>query len=360
MRPGTQTASLNQGRRHEYIHRMRAGRAVQPHRPFPDNLNTISHIGKRSFPVSLNIDIALQTSSLRTYATSPTTQMAYPHPSGNSAYGNAGYPQPQAPPPNGYGYAPPPGPPPFGAPAFHNQPQAHAYTPPQMSSGQGHGQLVYLGVPVPVPPPGPPSAPPPGFPAAAVVESIRKATKGFGTDEKRLIEALAPLDAWQMNAVYHTFKGTTGKDLLDELESETSGWFEAALRAKVLGPVGYDVWLVNRAIKGVGTHEDILNEVLLLRTNAEIWALKNAYRAKYNRDMERAIQDDLSFKTKRLFTMALQANRIEDWTPVDPTVVQHDVKELKAAARGVGTDEIKVSRATHSVNADQSLLRAMS
>lgn len=165
----------------------------------------------------------------------------------------------------------------------------------------------------------------------------------MGTDEKRLIETLAPLDAWQMNAVFHTFKATTGKDLLSELESETSGWFEAILRAKVLGPVGYDVWLVHRACDGAGTHEDILNEVLLCRTNAEMWALKQAYRAMYGKDMERIVEGDLSLKTKRLFTMALQCQRTEDWAPVDQGLVQHDVKELKSAARGAGTDEIKVS-----------------
>lgn len=164
----------------------------------------------------------------------------------------------------------------------------------------------------------------------------------MGTDEKRLIETLAPLDAWQMNAVYHTFKASTGKDLLAELESETSGWFEAALRAKVLGPVGYDVWLVHRACNGAGTHEDLLNEVLLVRTNAEMWALKQAYRATYGKDMEKIVEGDLSLKTKRLFTMAMQAQRQEDWAPVDHGLVQHDVKELKSAARGAGTDEIKV------------------
>lgn len=175
------------------------------------------------------------------------------------------------------------------------------------------------------------------------VDRIRKATKGFGTDEKMLIDTLTPLDAWQMNAVYHMFKATTGNDLLSELESETSGWFEAALRAKVLGPVGYDVWLVHRACDGAGTHEDILNEVLLLRTNAEIWALKQAYRATYGKELEKIVEGDLSMKTKRLFTMALQGSRQDDWTPVDPGLVQRDVQDLKAAARGAGTDEIKVS-----------------
>ncbi len=94
-----------------------------------------------------------------------------------------------------------------------------------------------------------PAPPPPGYNPAQDVERIRKATKGFGTDEGALIATLAPLDAYQIDALRNTFKATVGKDLLQVLEKETSGWFEAALRAKVLGPVLYDCWLIKRACK---------------------------------------------------------------------------------------------------------------
>ena len=175
------------------------------------------------------------------------------------------------------------------------------------------------------------------------VEAIRKATKGFGTDEKLLIATLAPLDAFQVDAVSRQFRASTGKDLLQVIEKETSGSFEDALRAKVLGPVGFDVWLINRACKGAGTHEDVLNEVLLCRTNAEIWMLKQAYRATYNKDMVKVVEDELSMKTKRMFVMALEGARMDDGAPVNHQQVEQDARDLKAAARGAGTDEIKVS-----------------
>lgn len=166
--------------------------------------------------------------------------------------------------------------------------------------------------------------------------------KGFGTDEKAIIETLAPLDAFQIDSLGHAFKATVGKSLLASIEGETSGWFEGALRAKVLGPVGYDVWLVHRACNGAGTNEDILNEVLIGRSNSEMWALKQAFRATYHKDMEKVVEEDLSMKTKRMFVMVMQAARQEEWAPVDPGLVQQDVKDLKNAARGAGTDEIKI------------------
>ncbi|EPQ29823.1 uncharacterized protein PFL1_02496 [Pseudozyma flocculosa PF-1] len=312
--------------------------------------------------------------------------MSWPQPNYNQGYGApppphgggyGGYAPPPGPP--GGGYAPPPGPPgggypggPYGAPPgappahgygapppqpgygappphhghgghHHHQPSYHA--PPPMGAPYGApmgGGFFYLGVPVPPPPPHMPAAPPPGYNPTADVERIRKATKGFGTDEGALIATLAPMDAMQVDAVSRAFKATTGKDLLKVLEKETSGWFEAALRAKVLGPVGYDVWLIHRACDGAGTHEDILNEVLLCRTNAEMHVLKQAYQATYGKNMEKVVEDELSFKTKRMFTMAMQGVRQDDNAPVDPHMVEADIRDLHSAARGAGTDEIKI------------------
>jgi len=61
-----------------------------------------------------------------------------------------------------------------------------------------------------------------------------------------LIQTLVPLDAFQIDSLSHSFKATVGKDLLSLLEKETSGWFEAALRAKVseIAGDGGIIWLL--------------------------------------------------------------------------------------------------------------------
>ncbi|KAN0060017.1 hypothetical protein ACQY0O_007990 [Thecaphora frezii] len=290
------------------------------------------------------------------YGASPPPQGGYggyAPPSGPPP--GAGYGAPYgAPPPQQYGYGGAPG---YGAPAppaHHNhyghhghhghQPSTHHAPPPTGApyTAPAGGGFFYLGVPVPPPPPHMPAPPPAGYNPAADVERIRKATKGFGTDEGALIATLAPMDAMQVGAVSRAFKATTGKDLLQVLEKETSGWFEATLRAKVLGPVGYDIWLINRACDGAGTHEDLLNEVLLCRSNAEMYTLKQAYQATYGKNMEKVVEEELSLKTKRLFAMAMQCARQDDNAPVDPHQVEADIRDLHSAARGAGTDEIKI------------------
>ncbi|KIJ49217.1 hypothetical protein M422DRAFT_45131 [Sphaerobolus stellatus SS14] len=190
-----------------------------------------------------------------------------------------------------------------------------------------------------------------GFDASTVAQNIRKAMAGFGTDERALTKHIAPLDAFQVGAVKKAFETLTGKNLIREVESEVSGYYEWAVRAKLLGPVFFDCWvlnnififLINRATNGAGTDEQVLSEVLLDRTNDEIRTLKAAYQHLYGKNLEAIIRSELSGKTERLFTMALAGNREPDGY-VDPARVNDDVQKLYRAGVGkVGTDEITIS-----------------
>jgi annexin A7/11 len=56
-------------------------------------------------------------------------------------------------------------------------------------------------------------------------ERIRKATKGFGTDEKTIIDTLAPLDPFQVDVLARNYEQTTGRSLQKTLEKELSSWW---------------------------------------------------------------------------------------------------------------------------------------
>ena len=66
-----------------------------------------------------------------------------------------------------------------------------------------------------------------------------------------------------------------------------------------LGPLLGDLHLLHRACKGAGTHEDILNEILLGRTNEEIWLLKEGYQRMYHQDLVAVVRGELSMQTER-------------------------------------------------------------
>ncbi|CAD0112497.1 unnamed protein product [Aureobasidium uvarum] len=199
---------------------------------------------------------------------------------------------------------------------------------------------------------GPPAPPSPGYVPGQVApmdmsrqaDDLRKAMKGFGTDEKALIAILAPLDPLQAAGVRQAFNQRHRRDLLKDIESETSGYFRDGLMAIARGPLEQDVLNANKAIKGFGTKESILNDVLLGRSNADLNAIKAHYHHVYHKSLESDVKSDLSMKTERLFDMVLAARRNEESSPVIPQQIEADITELYRATEGskIGADQVSV------------------
>lgn len=172
---------------------------------------------------------------------------------------------------------------------------------------------------------------------------MRKAMKGFGTDEKALIRELADKDPYQIRAIDEAYSAIHRRNLVADLESETSSWFQEGLAQIARGPLMADVWLAHKAMKGLGTKEKLLNDVLLGRSNADVSRIKAAYEKAYKRGLDAAVQGDLSLKTKRQFELVLGGQRAEDSAPVSPPEVERDADALYTAMEAhLTTDEIRV------------------
>lgn len=167
--------------------------------------------------------------------------------------------------------------------------------------------------------------------------------KGFGTDEKALIRILSNKDPLQVDAIRIAFHRMHNRDLIKDIKSETSRYFEDGLVVLAQGPLLHDVHLLRSALSGPGTKEKVLNDVLLGRSNADMHAIKRKYMEVFQRRLEEDVRGDLSMKTERHFDMVMQATRAEDSAPVDPGATQRDVQTLYDATEGkIGADQIVV------------------
>ncbi len=183
--------------------------------------------------------------------------------------------------------------------------------------------------------------------------------KGFGTDERALIRILATKDALQATAMRDAYSRLLRRDLVLDIKSETSGWFEAGLVALARGPLLNDIHLLREAMSGAGTKEKALNDVLLGKSNADMNAIKSEYHRVFHRRLEDDVKGDLSLKTERHFMIVLSAQRAEDSAPIVKADIDRDVTELYNATEGkVGTDEIKVCSILSTRNDNQ--IRAIS
>ncbi|RYO90928.1 hypothetical protein DL764_008360 [Monosporascus ibericus] len=282
----------------------------------------------------------------------PPPQGQYPPPHSPYPPQQGGYTQSYGvPPPNqGYGAAPP-GPPPgqYGTPPpVYGAPQygAPQYSAPQYGTPQ-YGAPQY-GAPPSAGPPTPASlgyGPPQiiQWDARPDAQALRGAMKGFGTDEKTLIRVLATKDPLQIEAIKDAYSRHIGRNLQKDIESETKGWLETGLVALVRGPLLHDAHLLREAISGPGTNEDVLNDVLLGRSNADMHAIKSMYQREFGRSLEADVRGDLSLKTEQHFMIVLGASRAEESAPVVPQAIDQEVQEIYRATEGkTGTDEILV------------------
>ncbi|CAM1506796.1 Fc.00g064370.m01.CDS01 [Cosmosporella sp. VM-42] len=277
----------------------------------------------------------------------PPAHSPYPPQGGHPPPGQPPYGGYQQPPPQQYG-APPPGQ--YGAPP-PQQPYGHSPAPP---AGQYGAPPQQYGAPPPQQygaPAGPPTPASPGYGPPQLIQwdgspdaqALRKAMKGFGTDEKALIRALADKDPLQVENIRAAFERTFSRKLVNDIKSETSSWLEAGLVQMARGPLLADVHNLQEAMSGPGTKELVLNDILLGRSNADIRAIKSAYQRTFRDRLEDVVRGDLSMKTERHFMIVLAAGRAEDSAPVIPQQVDDDVMQIYKATEGkMGTDEILV------------------
>ncbi|CAO1399401.1 unnamed protein product [Diamesa serratosioi] len=177
------------------------------------------------------------------------------------------------------------------------------------------------------------------FDAKADVAKVRKAMKGFGCDEDSLIDVICHRNNQQRLEIAKNFKNLFGKDLVDDIKSETRGNFEDLLVALLTPTLDYYCKEIKDALSGLGTDEDVLIEILCTLSNYEINAIKDRYTKLYGQDLEQAIAGDTSGSFKRLLVSLCTARRDESGV-TDLDAAKVDATELlRAGELRFGTDE---------------------
>ncbi|XP_014054784.2 annexin A5 [Salmo salar] len=177
------------------------------------------------------------------------------------------------------------------------------------------------------------------FNAKQDAELLHKAMKGIGTYEDTILMLLTSRSNNQRQEIKVEYKKAHGKDLVSALKSELGGLFETLIVALMMPPISYDASQLHKALKGVGTDDDVLIEILASRTCAQIKDVVEVYKKECGGKLEKDITGDTSGNFQKLLIMLLQRSNDEG---VDDNRIEKDAKELIAAGKGkVGTDEDK-------------------
>uniref|UniRef100_A0A7N6C0L9 Annexin n=1 Tax=Anabas testudineus TaxID=64144 RepID=A0A7N6C0L9_ANATE len=174
------------------------------------------------------------------------------------------------------------------------------------------------------------------FDPAADAQALRKAMKGFGTDEDAIIDIVANRSNAQRQEIRKAFKSLLGRDLMKDLKSELSKNLERLIIGLMLTPAEFDAKMMRKAMEGAGTDEHALIEILATRSNEQIHAMNAAYQSAYKTSLEEAIQSDTSGHFCRILVSLVQGAREEG--PADVERANTDAQELASSCNADSDD----------------------
>lgn len=161
-------------------------------------------------------------------------------------------------------------------------------------------------------------------------EMLQKAMKGFGTDEEAIIKVLANRTKAQRQVIASHYQQKYNKDLLKELESECSGDFKVTIQHLMWKRSVLDAQALRKAIKGFGTDESVLIEILCTQASREIVDIKKDYQKLFERDLDKDVGGETKGQFKTFLQAILKARRPVDSGTVVANQAEDDAKALFA------------------------------
>jgi len=179
---------------------------------------------------------------------------------------------------------------------------------------------------------------------AELAAQLRKAFKGswgaWGVDDKALIHVLAGLDAESVVEVRNSYEKQFDRDLLKDIHADTTGHFGELLDLLILTPVERDAFLLWQSMKGLGTNDSELIEVLISRPTDELKLVREHFANKYGQSLDEWIAGDTSGHYKEYLLRLATAERTKSSVPLDPALAASDAKALYRAGEGkIGTNQ---------------------
>jgi len=172
---------------------------------------------------------------------------------------------------------------------------------------------------------------------------LHEALAGAGTNNQKLADVLAPMEANDVEEVKAKYKKRYGNELEDDVKGDTSGNIARTYVAILTAgrPVSGEVderkaveeaqKLYEQGEGKLGTNNDFFREIFCARSWAQLGATLKAYnRQRDGSDIESAVKSEFSGKEEKLYlAMARHA--------LDPTAYYANI--LKKCVEGIGTND---------------------
>ncbi|KAM3828114.1 annexin A2 isoform 3-T4 [Vipera latastei] len=169
--------------------------------------------------------------------------------------------------------------------------------------------------------------------------TLETAIKAKGVDEVTIVNLLTNRSNEQRQDIAFAYQRRTKKELSAALKSALSGHLETVILGLLKTPAQYDASELKAAMKGLGTDEDTLVEIICSRTNQELAVINKVYKEMYKTELEKDIISDTSGDFRKLMVALAKGRRNEDCSVVDFELIDQDARDLyDAGVKRKGTD----------------------
>ena len=161
-------------------------------------------------------------------------------------------------------------------------------------------------------------------------------------DEDKIIKIITNRTNSQRQLIKEVYNNLYKSDLIKDLQKALSGHFKDVVIALFQTPVDYDCYQLRKAVKGLGTDEAALIEILCTRPPNIIEEIKKRYSEIYpGRTLLKDVEDDTSGHFRKVLVALIEAKRpMDNNNTLDYAECEKCAKMLyEAGEKRLGTDE---------------------
>ncbi|KAG5264953.1 hypothetical protein AALO_G00259810 [Alosa alosa] len=151
-------------------------------------------------------------------------------------------------------------------------------------------------------------------------------------DVKTLVKIMTNRDNAQRRSLVQAYLSATSKELTVDLKKALSGDLERLMLDLLLTPDEFDAQRLYQAMKGLGTDEETLLEVLCTRSAIQLKGITLAYNNMYKKDLEKDLEGETSGDFTKLLLALLKKETVPGSVDQDVDRLSEELKNEKANA----------------------------
>jgi hypothetical protein len=135
------------------------------------------------------------------------------------------------------------------------------------------------------------------------------------SEKSKVVEFICKLSKDERQKFKDVYISSYGTDLIKQLESLLSSDVKDLILGSMMTSVDFDAEQIHQSMKGIGTNEDVLSEMIATRPSRQLIKIKDRYPELYKETLEKDIEGDTSSHYKNILIAMIQGGRSDNPYP---------------------------------------------